>query len=243
MPAFKRWGCPKCGQRSSRRWNMEVHIARAHGMGEPIEIEKSANEDTYEPSDSYKSNTNNGSFRKSFSSATFPKASTAKTSKISRSQKIFPYSDTVDRYYQMAVEFDENQKKIKKIKNVFTQFPLFTRQHNDANPLNAIRKTIEPPSAPTIASHQKNRETLPAMTPGRIIEDKIRNAMPGKKNKQPIDHNLYRGRLISDDLYCKVYDESPTEEVLRLRMVYPDETWIMERGIDGRLISYPLYTD
>ena len=47
MVSHKRWGCPNCKQVSSRRWNMQVHIERAHGIGEPMKREKLAQEGMY----------------------------------------------------------------------------------------------------------------------------------------------------------------------------------------------------
>jgi hypothetical protein len=40
MTKNKKWQCPRCSRRSSRRWNIVVHIRRKHGgVGLPINIE------------------------------------------------------------------------------------------------------------------------------------------------------------------------------------------------------------
>ena len=79
---YKRWGCPKCKQMSSRRWNMKVHIERAHGIGEPIERVKLAQERMY------------GSFGGSVTSTNSPsstRAETNRTSSVGNFQVHAPY--------------------------------------------------------------------------------------------------------------------------------------------------------
>ena len=147
MTRFEKWGCPHCKQRCPRHWNMVVHIRRRHGgIGEPVELEKSRHGETSSPSGSNKNNANNDSFGRSVPSRIFPKPPSRETNKISKRHNIWPGSDIIDQHYQMALEFEENQKKIMKINEIYSQFPFSTIQGKSAQPFKfSLENTSEPP--------------------------------------------------------------------------------------------------
>lgn len=130
MTAHKKWGCPDCKQRSSRRWNMEVHIGRAHGTGEPVELEKPLHEETHSPLGSYKTNVNNGSFNRIVRGTNSPSTTRAAMNTISKSHKICPGRNIIDQYYQAALEIEENRDKIKKINEFLGQSPFSANTTN-----------------------------------------------------------------------------------------------------------------
>jgi hypothetical protein len=149
MTGFKKFGCANCKQRSSRRANMKVHIGRAHGIGEPIELEKSAHEETYNSSRSIKSKTINEGFSPSVSSLLSPRSPRAATNKISKGHKILRVSHIIDQYHQMALELEENRSKIKKIKEVFGEIPFSDIKRVNAEPFNFSSENTSESSIPT----------------------------------------------------------------------------------------------
>jgi hypothetical protein len=162
MTANKNWSCPYCTQKSSRRWNMKVHIARIHGTEDPVERVKSTHEDMYGSSGSYETNDNNGSFNRSMRGTSSTSSTTAATNRISEARKIWQGSVILDQYYRMALETEENRIKFKKIKDVFGEIPFSVIQCINAELFNFSSEiTSEPPIPPMGTSFQKKYSVTP----------------------------------------------------------------------------------
>lgn len=176
MLSYKRWGCPKCKQISSRRWNMQVHIERAHGIGEPIERVKLAQERMY------------GSFGRSVTSTNSPSSTGAETNITSKRRKIWldnDIIDIIDQQYQMALELEENRNKIKKIQEVFGETPLAARQQFGAEPFNFSPQIIFEPPIPRVGtSFQKKYSISPSVESNTVKDSDVREITKSNKTTQ-----------------------------------------------------------
>lgn len=175
MISYKRWGCPKCKQISSRRWNMQVHIERAHGIGEPIERVKLAQERMY------------GSFGRSVTSTNSPSSTGAETNITSKRRKIWLDNDIdiIDQQYQMALEVEEFRSKIKKIQEVFGKIPFAAPQRSSAEPFNFSSEIIsEPPIPPVGTSFQKKYSISPSVESNTVNDSDVREITGSNKTTQ-----------------------------------------------------------
>lgn len=170
---YKRWGCPKCKQISSRRWNMQVHIERAHGIGEPIERVKLAQERMY------------GSFGRSVTSTNSPSSTRAETNRTSKRRKIWLDNDIIDQLYQMALELEENRSKIKKIQEVFGEIPFAAKQRFSAEPFNFSSEIISEPPIPSVGtSFQKKYSISPSVESNTVNDSDVREITESNKTTQ-----------------------------------------------------------
>jgi hypothetical protein len=161
---------------------MKVHIGRAHGTGEPVERVKSAHENTYGTSGSYE--THNGVFNRRMREIGSTISTFAPTNKISEAYKNWPKSSILDQYYRMALEFEENRNKFKKIREVFGEIPFFLIQRINAEFLNfSSETTSEPPISPYGTSFQK-KHTISPVGSGTLKDCHVRETTVSNKINQ-----------------------------------------------------------
>jgi hypothetical protein len=164
---------------------MKVHIGRAHGIGEPDERIKSAREDACGSSGSYKSNDNNSSSNRSMRGASSLSSKIAATNKMSEAHKIWPGSAIVDQYYRVALEYEENRKKIKKIREVFGEIPFSDIQRINAEPLNFSSEIAsEPPISPAGTSFQKKYSISPSVESNPVKDSYVSRITEFNKTTQ-----------------------------------------------------------
>jgi hypothetical protein len=139
---------------------MHVHIERAHGIGEPIERAKLAQERMY------------GSFGRSVTGTNSPSSIRAETNRTSKGRKIWLGYDIIDQKYQMALELEEIRSKIKKIHEVFV--PFAAPQRFSAEPFNFSPEIIsEPPIPPVGTSFQKKYSISPSMESNTVNDSDV----------------------------------------------------------------------
>jgi hypothetical protein len=181
MLSDKRWGCPYCKQTSSRRWNLKVHIDRAHGTGEPVERGKSASEDTYGSPRSFNPNANNDSFNPRVTETNSPSSTRAST----KSRYIWPFSDKIDQCHQMALEAEENRNKINKIREVFGDISFSDIPRINAESLNFYSEITSEPPVPSVGiSFQKKYGIPPSVESDTVKDSNVRGITESNKTTQ-----------------------------------------------------------
>jgi hypothetical protein len=215
MAKFKKMACPSpnCTHRSSRRWNMGIHIRRWHGgIGEPVELEKAGHEETSSSSGSNKNNVDNDSFGRSVSSRIFPKPPSSETNKISKRHNIWPGSDIIDQYYQTALEFEENRNKIKKITEIFGQFPFSAIQRINSDPFNfSSENNHEPPIPPSGTSFEKMQSISPPVESNRANDCDMGRIMEFHRTTQE------KPKGLTFDEYRKLRPELTFDDYRKIR--------------------------
>jgi hypothetical protein len=153
---------------------MKVHIDRAHGTGEP-----------YGSSGSYQTNANSGNSNRGTRDTNSPSSTFAATDRISKSHWIWPGSATIDQYYRMALETEENRIKFNKIREVFGEIPYLIIQRINAEPLNLSSEiTSETPISPTGISLQMKHSVSPSVESNTLRDSDVRGTTESVKTTQ-----------------------------------------------------------
>lgn len=233
MTANKNWSCPNCTQRSSRRWNMKVHIERIHGTGDLVERVKSTHEDTYGPSGSYKTNDNNGTFNRSMRGTNSTSSTTAATNKISEAHKIRLGSATLDQYYRMSLEIEENRIKFKKIKDVFGEIPFSVILRINAELFNFSSEITSEPPLPLF---QKNYSVSPVKS-NTVNDSDVKGIMESTKTTQE------KSKRLTFDEYRKMRPGLTFEEYRKIYQTpvgdreYSRKGWV-RRNLFGEYVDF-----
>ena len=116
MTKVKKWQCPHCPQDSPRHWNAVVHIKRKHGgVGAPLE----------KGNLSQHSNTSPGSGGRSIQNvkhtSQYNCSNYLYTNRANKGSK--GDEDVIDKWYQMVLEQEEKERKIRKIKEFYCRNP------------------------------------------------------------------------------------------------------------------------
>jgi hypothetical protein len=202
MVSYKRWGCPNCKQISSRRWNMQVHIERAHGIGEPMKREKLAQEWMYGSFGPYETNGDNYRFNRSVTGTNSPSITRATTNRTSKRHKIWLDNDIIDQQYHMALELEENRSKIKKIQEVFGEIPFAVTQRFSAEPFNfSPGITSNPPIPHAETPYQKKYNISPSVKSNTVNDSAVREITESNKTTQE------KPKKITFDEYKKIRPE------------------------------------
>jgi hypothetical protein len=210
MLANQKWGCPHCTQRSSRRWNIKVHIERIHGTGDPVERVKSAHEDTYGPAGSYKTNDNNGTFNRSMRGTSSTSSTTAATNKISEAHKIRLGSATLDQYYRMSLETEENRIKFKKIREVLGEIPFFLIERINAELFNFSSEPTSEPPIPPCGTFFQNKYTSSPVESSTLKDSDVKGPTVSNKTIQEKPEGL------TFDQYRKIVPELSFEQFMKI---------------------------
>jgi hypothetical protein len=145
MTSIKKYECPHCEQTSSRKWNLKVHIDRAHGTGKP-----------YSSSGFPQANANSSGSIRGPRDANSPSSTFVATNKISEARRIWQGSAMIDQIYRLALEVEGNRIKFNKVREVFGGVPYPIIQQINAEPLNfSFGSSFEPPILPVGASFHK----------------------------------------------------------------------------------------
>jgi hypothetical protein len=185
MVSHKRWACPNCKQISSRRWNMQVHIERAHGIGEPMKREKLAQEWMHGSFGPYETNGDNYRFNRSVTGTNSPSPTRVTTNRASKRHEIWLDNDIIDQQYQMALEFEEKRSKIKKTQEVFGEIPFAARQRFSAELFNfSPRITSNPPIPHAETPYQKKDSISPSVESNPVKDSYVRGITESSKATQ-----------------------------------------------------------
>jgi hypothetical protein len=211
MVSYKRWGCPNCKQISSRRWNMQVHIERAHGIGEPMKREKLAQEGMYGIFGPYETKGDNYRFNRSVTGTNSPSRTRATTNRTSKRHKIWLDNDIIDQQYQMALELEENRSKIKKIQEVFGEIPFAARQRFSAELFNfSPRITSNPPIPHAETPYQKKYNISTSVKSNTVNDSAVREITESSKTTQE------KPKKMTFDEYRKIRPEVTFDEYRKI---------------------------
>ncbi len=133
----QKWCCPYCSQRSSRRWNLEVHIKRRHnGIGEPIDEEELKQ------------------FKDEISNQFLYHNQPYSLNDLSResSKGKEKEQDMIDIMYQEVIERKEKLRKIKEIKSFFYELSSLSSLQQQPIITGLIQAPVLPPIIPPITT-------------------------------------------------------------------------------------------
>jgi hypothetical protein len=208
MVAYKRWVCPNCKQTSSRRWNMQVHIERAHGIGEPTKREKLAQEGIYGIFGPYETKGDNYRFNRSVIGTNSPSLTRATTNRTSKRHKIWLDNDIIDQQYQMALKLEENRSKIKKIQEVFGEIPFAATQRFSAEPFNFSPGITSNPQIPHAETpYQKKYSISPSVKSNPVKDSYVRGITESSKATQE------KPKRMTFDEYRKIRPEVTFDDI------------------------------
>lgn len=211
---------------------MEVHIGRAHGTGEPVELEKPLHEETHCPIGSYKTNVNNGSFNRIIRGTNSPSPTRAAMNTISKSQ-MWLGRDIIDQYYRTALEIEEDRNKIKKIKEFLGQSPFSAIQRINAEPFNSPSETPSEPPAPPF---QKNYSVSPVKS-NTVNDSDVKGIMESTKTTQE------KPKRLTFDEYRKMRPGLTFEEYRKIYQTpvgdreYSRKGWV-RRNLFGEYVDF-----
>jgi hypothetical protein len=171
MTSIKKYECPHCEQTSSRKWNLKVHIDRAHGTGK-----------SYSSSGFHQANANSGSSIRGPRDTNSPSPTFAATNKISEARWIWQGSAVIDQIYRLALEVDGNRIKFNKAREVFGGVPYPIIQQINAEPLNFFSEiTSAPPISPPGRPFQKSDNISPSVGSDMVKDSNVRGITESNK--------------------------------------------------------------
>jgi hypothetical protein len=197
MTSNKKYECPHCEQTSSRRWNMKVHIDRAHGTGE-----------TYASSGSYQSNAKGGSFNLGASGIKFPSYPIVTTNKKPEASWNWQGSAILDQIYRIALEIEGNRMKINKTREVFGEIPYPFIQRINAEPFRFTSEITSEPQIPPAEIFQTY--ISPSAEPGTVKDSDVRGPSVSNKTTQEKPESL------TFDQYRKIVPELTSEQFVKI---------------------------
>jgi hypothetical protein len=116
LTKVKKWQCPHCPQDSTRRWNVAVHIKRAHGgVGGPVKKEEMSQHTNSYPSGDGRP-IQNAKHPSSYNRPNY--LYTNHANKDSKGEE-----DIIDKMYQTVTYLREKEHKVKTIKEFYHTYP------------------------------------------------------------------------------------------------------------------------
>lgn len=239
---YKKWSCPNCGKRFSRHCNSQVHIGIIHhGMGQPIEEDKSSDGNNSFFSGLNKHDNDNTS-RSTLPHLKDHNPSHSRDNFRTKSHRDQRVGDVIDEFYQMVMETKEKRKKIEEITNFFSQFSSPDIIPAKGEPSNIhIRNIIEPPLPPSIAPHQKKRGFLLSTESNTINDDRdkiIGSNAVNKKRPTELTNFNEEMKQWSDEPRFSIGDEDDNDNASS------NEKWVIKRDMYGDLLdAYKIIKD
>ena len=129
MTKNKKWQCPRCSRRSSRRWSIVVHITRKHGgVGRPINIENSS----WSRNTPFSNLEGTHIVRRPSPTYNFNRSSINYSNPAGKDK-----GDMIDEMHQMLTEIEKRRRKWEEIIEIVSKYQPFPIQTPNTDVSNA----------------------------------------------------------------------------------------------------------
>lgn len=191
MTKNKKWQCPRCSRRSSRRWNIVVHIRRKHGgVGRPINIENSS----WSRNTPFSNLEGTHIVRRPSPTYNFNRSSINYSNPAGKDK-----GDMIDEMHQMLTEIEKRRRKWEEIIEIVSKYQPFPIQTPNTDVSNATINNNEKIVPQNIPRQEKphSQEFLSKLTITRLelLVKILKPKMHLKKSPQVKIERLIGGRF------------------------------------------------
>jgi hypothetical protein len=227
MTKNKKWQCPRCSRRSSRRWNIVVHIRRKHGgVGRPINIENSS----WSRNTPFSNLEGTHIVRRPSPTYNFNRSSINYSNPAGKDK-----GDMIDEMHQMLTEIEKRRRKWEEIIEIVSKyqpFPIQTPYTDVSNATINNNEKIVPQNIPR--QEKPHSQEVPVQTHNYKIgitsqNTKTENApqeIPAGQNRETNWWSIRTEYLVSDPDGDK-WDVN----------VPPKITWVRKLNLFGNIID------